>query len=260
MALHDPFDANTTLDSCTCGKHASQTQHDIATAAGDVDALNSRVVQTAVMKALFPHDGERRKFLSAVGASTAWAAISSLIPFGALEAMAQEKGSLEKKDLKVGFIPITCASPLIMADPLGFYKKEGLNVSMVKTAGWALIRDKVLNKEYDASHMLAPMPIAISMGVGSNPSATNVMTIQNINGQAIILATSTRATATRRTGRASSSPSPSNSRSTTCCCATTSPSTASTPTPTCSCVWCRRPKWWPTCAPATSTASSAPIP
>jgi hypothetical protein len=75
-----------------------------------------------------------------------------------------------------------------MADPLGFYKKQGLNVSMVKTAGWALIRDKVLNKEYDASHMLAPMPLAISMGVGSNPSPTNVMTIQNINGQAIVLA------------------------------------------------------------------------
>jgi nitrate/nitrite transport system substrate-binding protein len=94
MALHDPFDANTKLDSCTCGKHA----------------LNSRVIETTVMRALFPQDGERRKFLSTVGASTAWAAISSLIPFGALEAMAQEKGSLEKKDLKVGFIPITCAS------------------------------------------------------------------------------------------------------------------------------------------------------
>jgi nitrate/nitrite transport system substrate-binding protein len=36
--------------------------------------------------------------------------------------------------------------------------------------------------------MLAPMPIAISMGIGSSPSPTNVMTIQNINGQAIVLA------------------------------------------------------------------------
>ena len=50
------------------------------------------------------------------------AAISSVLPFGALEAMAQDKnGPLEKKDLKIGFIPITCATPLIMADPLGFY-------------------------------------------------------------------------------------------------------------------------------------------
>jgi len=186
MSLHDPFDPNYLLTGCSCGHHASHSEHDAAL--NETEGLNSRVLQSTVMRALFPQDAERRRFLSAVGASTAWAAISSLIPFGALEAMAQDKGALEKKDLKIGFIPITCASPLIMAEPLGFYKKEGLNVSMMKTAGWALIRDKVLNKEFDASHMLAPMPIAISMGIGSNASPTNVMTIQNINGQAIVLA------------------------------------------------------------------------
>jgi nitrate/nitrite transport system substrate-binding protein len=107
---------------------------------------------------------------------------------GAMQAMAQEKRPLEKKDLKVGFIAITCASPLIMADPLGFYRKEGLNVQLNKTAGWALIRDKVLNKEYDASHFLSPMPLAISLGLGSTQTPMNVATIQNINGQAIVLA------------------------------------------------------------------------
>lgn len=184
MSLNNPFDPNSTLHTCSCGQHASQAEHDLA----EVDALNQRVIQSTVMRAIFPQDAERRNFLRTVGASTAWAAISSIIPFGALEAMAQEKGSLEKKDLKIGFVPITCASPLIMADPLGFYKKEGLNVTLMKTAGWALIRDKVINKEYDASHMLAPMPLAISMGIGSNAAPTNVMTIQNINGQAIVLA------------------------------------------------------------------------
>ena len=186
-SLNNPFDPDRPLSRCSCGQHGSQAEHDGALAGGDVDALNSRVVQTAVMRALFPQDAERRRFLSVVGASTAWAAISSLVPFGALEAMAQDKGALEKKDLKIGFIPITCASPLIMADPLGFYKKQGLNVSVIKTAGWALIRDKVINKEYDASHMLAPMPLAMSMGVGSSPLPVNVATIQNVNGQAITL-------------------------------------------------------------------------
>ena len=116
------------------------------------------------------------------------AALATLFPFGALEAMAQEKGKIEKKDLKVGFIPITCATPLIMSSPLGFYEKQGLNVTLVKTAGWALIRDKVMNKEYDASHLLAPMPLAISLGVGSGALPMNVATIQNSNGQAITLA------------------------------------------------------------------------
>jgi ABC-type nitrate/sulfonate/bicarbonate transport system substrate-binding protein len=94
-----------------------------------------------------------------------------------------------------------------MAHPLGFYSKQGLNVEVTKTAGWALIRDKMINKEYDATHFLSPMPLAISLGLGSNATPMNVATIQNINGQAITLASSTRTTATPRTGRASSSPS-----------------------------------------------------
>ncbi len=75
-----------------------------------------------------------------------------------------------------------------MAGPMGFYSKQGLDVTLIKTAGWALIRDKMLNKEHDASHMLSPMPLAISMGAGSVAQAMNVATIQNINGQAITLA------------------------------------------------------------------------
>ncbi len=188
MSLHDPFDSKLALHRCSCGNHGSQFEHDTDPLAGDVDGLNSRAIQSAVMRAVFPQDAERRRFLSAVGASSAMAALSTFFPFGSLEAMAQEKaGPLEKKDLKIGFIPITCASPLLMADPLGFYKKQGLNVSMIKTAGWALIRDKVINKEYDASHMLAPMPIAMSMGIGSNTMPLNVAEIQNTNGQAITL-------------------------------------------------------------------------
>jgi nitrate/nitrite transport system substrate-binding protein len=74
-----------------------------------------------------------------------------------------------------------------MAKPMGFYEKHGLNVDVIKTAGWAVIRDKTLNKEYDAAHMLSPMPIAITMGVGSNAIPYTAPAIENINGQAITL-------------------------------------------------------------------------
>ena len=141
------------------------------------------------MRAVFPEDSMRRRFLQAVGAPTALAALSSVFPLAAAtEAFAQGSGKLEKTALKVGFIPITCATPIIMADPMGFYKKQGLDVEAVKTAGWAVIRDKTLNKEYDAAHMLSPMPIAISMGIGAAAQAYTVPAIENINGQAITLA------------------------------------------------------------------------
>ena len=194
-AFGNPFNSKVRLgaSACTCGQHASQSEHELATPAidepqsNDINTLNQRVIESALMRALFPQDATRRRFLEAVGSSTAMAAIASVLPIGALSAMAQEKGPLEKKDLKIGFIAITCATPLIMADPLGFYKKEGLNVQLMKTAGWALIRDKMLNKEHDASHFLSPMPLAISMGLGSSAQPMSIATIQNVNGQAITL-------------------------------------------------------------------------
>ena len=192
----NPFDAKHELTSgCTCGAHASQADHDrevrareLQQVAASEDKRIENVVAGAVMRAMFPQDATRRFFLQSVGASTALAAISQFFPLAtATDAFAQ-KGALEKKDLKVGFIPITCGTPIIMAEPMGFYAKHGLNVEVIKTAGWAVIRDKTLNKEYDAAHMLSPMPLAISLGAGSNPIPYTMPAVENINGQAITLA------------------------------------------------------------------------
>jgi nitrate/nitrite transport system substrate-binding protein len=197
-AFRDAFSSRFRLSrrGCSCGNHDSQTAHDAADAQrqGAQAALDSsdirlrRAIEGAVMRALFPVDAERRMFLKAVGATTASAAVASLFPIAtATDAFAQS-GAIEKKDLKIGFIPITCATPIIMASPMGFYAKHGLNVEAIKTAGWAVIRDKTLNKEYDAAHMLAPMPLAISLGIGSNPVPYTMPAVENINGQAITLA------------------------------------------------------------------------
>ena len=192
----DPFDADRRLrnGSCSCGSHASQSEHERAIALqriadGSEQQRYEDVVAAAVMRAIFPKDAARRAFLKSVGASTALAALAQFFPLAtATEVFAQGAGAPEKKDLKVGFIPITCATPIIMAHPMGFYSKQGLNVEVVKTAGWAVVRDKTINKEYDASHMLSPMPLAISLGLGSQPIPFAVPAIENINGQGITLA------------------------------------------------------------------------
>jgi nitrate/nitrite transport system substrate-binding protein len=190
----NPFDAKTILKSagCSCGRHGSEQEHASAMRATEVtggeEKLYEGVVASAVLRAMFPNDVSRRTFLKAVGGATALAAVSQLFPLAtATEAFAQT-GPLEKAKLNVGFIPITCATPIIMAAPMGFYEKQGLDVQVIKTAGWAVIRDKTMNKEYDAAHMLSPMPLAITMGVGSNPQPYAVPAIENINGQAITLA------------------------------------------------------------------------
>ena len=188
----DPYDPNIKLTAgCACGRHATPADHAAALEADGLESgsetLHARVVESAVMRALFPQDDLRRRFLRAVGAGTALSAVSTFFPLGAAKEAFAQKGGLEKQSVKIGFIPITCATPIIMSLPMGFYARQGLNVDVVKTAGWAVIRDKTLNKEYDAAHMLSPMPLAITMGVGSNPIPYTVPAIENINGQAITL-------------------------------------------------------------------------
>jgi nitrate/nitrite transport system substrate-binding protein len=173
--------------TCACGvPHAATFACD--TPADGTGAIG-QTVDEAALRAVFPHAATRRAMLSAVGAGTLLAAIGDFLPLGDMrEAMAQTAAP-EKRDLKIGFIPITCATPIIMADPMGFYRKHGLNVEVIRTAGWAVIRDRAIAREYDAAHMLSPMPLAMSLGVGvATPQPWAVAAIENINGQAITLA------------------------------------------------------------------------
>ncbi len=135
----------------------------------------------------------RREFLRnmAVGA-----ALVSLASCGAPQTPSTDEQAtdaaapteLEKTDLQVGFIPITCATPIIMSEPLGFYKKYGLNAKVVKMPSWGAVRDSAIAGELDAYHMLAPMPIAMTLGLGSAAFGVKLASIENINGQAITVA------------------------------------------------------------------------
>ncbi len=167
---------------CRCGGAALACD---AVAAGTADAF-----RVAAERAAFGGEAGRRRVLKVLGAATVAAAMDRAFPvLRAQEAWAEGAGGApEKKDIRIGFIAITCATPIILAAPMGFYARQGLNVDVVRTAGWAVVRDKVLNGEYDASHMLSPMPLALTLGAGSQRVPFAVPAIENINGQAITLA------------------------------------------------------------------------
>ncbi len=61
--------------------------------------------------------------------------------------MAMEVGAIEKPDLSIGSHSITCATPIIMAEPMGFYQKHGLNVKVRRASGWAMIRDWAITRK-----------------------------------------------------------------------------------------------------------------
>jgi nitrate/nitrite transport system substrate-binding protein len=139
-------------------------------------------------------DFSRREFLKRVAVAGALVAMASCTQQGSsgpdtdASASADTPDNLEKIDLKIGFIPITCATPIVMSEPLGFYERYGLNVSVVKMPNWAAVRDSAIAGELDAYHMLSPMPIAMTMGLGSAAFPVKLASIENINGQAITVA------------------------------------------------------------------------
>jgi nitrate/nitrite transport system substrate-binding protein len=144
-----------------------------------------QAVTAAVLQAAGP---TRRQLLVGLGAATLSALVAETFPLARLRAFAADPvGKPEKTDVSIAFIPITCGTPIIMGEPLGFYKKHGLNASVKRAAGWAMIRDWAVNKEVDAAHMLTPMPLAITLGAGSMPTPIYMPAVENINGQAITL-------------------------------------------------------------------------
>jgi nitrate/nitrite transport system substrate-binding protein len=145
----------------------------------------------ALLRGMFPDNAFRRNFLRAVGAGSALSAVSSLIPLDSLKAFAQETrtpGALEKKSLTVGFLPITCATPLIYAEQLGLFARQGLDVTLQKVAGIALIRDKMVNAELEFSQQVMPVALTMTAGIGSAVVPTRVLTILNQHGNSLVLA------------------------------------------------------------------------
>ena len=190
-SLGNPFSEKSDLrHGAACGCETCKTgQHQHATEVMSSEAMMERAVESAIVRSVFGHsDIGRRSFMGMLGGGTVAAALASVFPIDkAKAAILDNLGTPEKTDLNIGFVPITCATPIIMAQPLGFYERYGLNASVIKTAGWAVARDKSLSGEYDASHMLTPMPLAMSLGAGSVAHSYIMPAVENINGQAIVL-------------------------------------------------------------------------
>jgi nitrate/nitrite transport system substrate-binding protein len=97
---------------------------------------------------------------------------------------------LEQPRLKVGFIPITDCAPIVLADELGAFERQGLEVEIRREVSWANVRDKLALGVLDASHILAPLPLAITLGIDSvTVPLVSVMTLQ-VNGNALTLSQS----------------------------------------------------------------------
>ncbi|WP_022953405.1 CmpA/NrtA family ABC transporter substrate-binding protein [Leucothrix mucor] len=95
--------------------------------------------------------------------------------------------SPEKTELKIGFLPLTDCAVLVAAQERGLFEKYGLQVSLEREVSWANIRDRVAFGSLDAAHMLAPMPLAASLGIDGLGIPMQSAFSMGLNGSAITL-------------------------------------------------------------------------
>ncbi|MGO3344040.1 MAG: CmpA/NrtA family ABC transporter substrate-binding protein [Marinomonas sp.] len=86
--------------------------------------------------------------------------------------------------VRVGFIALIDCAPFVIAYEKGFFLDEGVYVELSKEASWASIRDKVAFNLLDGAHMLASLPVAASLGIGTvkTPMETSFTVSHNGNG------------------------------------------------------------------------------
>ena len=107
----------------------------------------------------------------------------------ALRSMVYAAGSdaPEKKEVKIGFIPLTDCASVVMASVLGLDVKHGVKFVLSKEASWAGVRDKLVNGELDFAHVLYGLVYGVHLGLSGPKKDMAVLMTLNHNGQAITL-------------------------------------------------------------------------
>ncbi|SEQ50957.1 nitrate/nitrite transport system substrate-binding protein [Solimonas aquatica] len=134
-------------------------------------------------------DPIRRRMLQNGAKLAAAAAMGTALPAH----LAYAAGAPEKTEIKIGFIPLTDCAPVVVAAVKGFDKKYGIKIVPSKEASWAAVRDKLINGENDASHVLYGLIYGVQMGIGGPKREMAITMGLNRNGQAITLSNALQA-------------------------------------------------------------------
>lgn len=127
----------------------------------------------------------RRNFLQQSASLAAGAALYTRLGHGGVWAAGSD--APEKKEVKIGFIPLTDCASVVMASVLGLDQKYGVKIIPSKEASWASVRDKLVHGELDFSHALYGMLYGLQLGIGGQQKTMAVLMSLNHNGQAITL-------------------------------------------------------------------------
>jgi NitT/TauT family transport system ATP-binding protein len=89
--------------------------------------------------------------------------------------------------LRIAFLPLTDAAVLVAARERGFAEAEGIALDLVRTTSWATLRDRLVYGQVQAAHMLAPLAVAVTLGLSQQPAALAAPYKLNVNGNMLVM-------------------------------------------------------------------------
>lgn len=89
--------------------------------------------------------------------------------------------------VSAAFLALTDAAPLIVARELGFAEAEGIALDLVRTTSWATLRDRLVYGQVQVAHMLAPLAVAVTLGLSQQPAALAAPYRLNANGNMVVM-------------------------------------------------------------------------
>jgi two-component system, oxyanion-binding sensor len=95
----------------------------------------------------------------------------------------------EKSHLRIGFVALSDAAPLVAAKVLEFGHRHGLTLELCRQPSWAAVRDKLIAGEIDCAQALYGLVYGVELGIGGPRDEMAVLMVLNRNGQAITLST-----------------------------------------------------------------------
>lgn len=101
----------------------------------------------------------------------------------------QARGEADLPTVSAGFMPLLDAALLIVAHEKGFCQTEGVRLHLVRETSWATLRDRMTVGHVDVAHMLAPMPIAASLGGGPMYAPMIAPMALGLGGNAVTVST-----------------------------------------------------------------------
>lgn len=87
--------------------------------------------------------------------------------------------------LRVGFVPLLDMAPIVVAHEMGFAAEEGLGLELLGAPSWSSLRDMLLWGQVDAAQMLAPLPVAMALGLGGAVEKIDILQVLSVNGDVI---------------------------------------------------------------------------